>query len=943
MPDLPISGLPVITVVSSSYLLAAVSASVTSQMTVKQVGDAYSSSFSTFPYSGSAQITGSLGVTGSTSISGSSSIVGGLNIRNFTGFGEAASLQIRTYADDATTDGAFYLWGKEFLQMGPINSGTDATYTMALIPADNSTAYIPVDRPSLLFNADSQIYLNSSRNFRIFSPTVGKTFTVLNMATALSGSLAVSGSTSITGSLSNGLNVTTPGAYSHAEGSNNEASGIYSHAEGSGNYADGSYSHAEGAGNVATGNGSHAEGNGSTTTGQYSHAEGSSTAIGANSHTEGNSTVTRGQYSHAEGSGSIALGNASHAEGLYTIASGSAQHVQGKFNLHNNTSSLMVIGDGTDNASRHDLLRAEVGQIQITGSLNVTGSITSSQDINVNGITMGKGAGAIANNTAIGNLALNSNTTGPGNIAIGSSALELNATGGANTAAGLYSLQNNTSGSFYTAYGGNSLQSNTTGSNNTAVGYGSLIGNTTGVYNIAIGRSSGAAITTGNYNTIIGKYTGTATMDNNIILADGQGNVGYKYTGSKAEITGSLYVSGTINAADALIAKRAYTSDAKYNLVVNGGAGTPFDGYNNTVFGDSALLNGTIGNYNIAIGEVAQGGLQSGSFNISMGLYALGGYPPPFSGATSGSYNTAIGNYAMENIGQGSYNVALGEAALRGYTARTGSASYNVAIGASASLSASSAVNNVTIGYQAGSKITTGSWNTLVGAYTGSEFMNNNIILSDGLGDVKFWYNSGSNGIIQLRDSIQVTGSISQTSVTNSLIKADASGQLVAAVGGTDYTPTAYLSAYHTASLVGNVENTPLTMSFSTTDFSFGGITISGSYSDKIKITNGGVYNIQFSAQTTKTSGTSTTFYIWLAKNGVEVPASNTGVTLAGGSNDVAIPAWNFFTSASAGDYYQLMFAVTHNNAFIKYLPSGSAGLTGPAVPSVILTVNRIA
>jgi hypothetical protein len=157
------------------------------------------------------------------------------------------------------------------------------------------------------------------------------------------------------------------------------------------------------------------------------------------------------------------------------------------------------------------------------------------------------------------------------------------------------------------------------------------------------------------------------------------------------------------------------------------------------------------------------------------------------------------------------------------------------------------------------------------------------------------------------------------------------------------YTPTAYLSAYHTASLFAFVENTPLTMSYSTTDFSYGGVTISGSFKDKIKIDNSGIYNIQFSAQTSKTSGTSTTFYIWLAKNGVEIPSSNTGVTLAGGSNDVAIPAWNFFVSASAGDYYQLMFAVTHNNGVIEYTPSGSAGLTGPAVPSVILTVNRIA
>ena len=191
--------------------------------------------------------------------------------------------------------------------------------------------------------------------------------------------------------------------------------------------------------------------------------------------------------------------------------------------------------------------------------------------------------------------------------------------------------------------------------------------------------------------------------------------------------------------------------------------------------------------------------------------------------------------------------------------------------------------------------------------------------------------------------SYATTSSYSNTSTSASYALSASFSQTASYwLGSSNYTPTAYLSAFHTASLFAFVENTPLTMSFSTTDFSFGGVTISGSYSDKIKIANGGVYNIQFSAQTAKTSGTSTTFYIWLAKNGVEVPSSNTGVTLAGGSNDVAIPAWNFFTSASAGDYYQLQFAVTHNNGVIEYSPSGSAGLTGPAVPSVILTVNRV-
>jgi len=149
------------------------------------------------------------------------------------------------------------------------------------------------------------------------------------------------------------------------------------------------------------------------------------------------------------------------------------------------------------------------------------------------------------NNIAIGTNSLNSSTSS-GNTAVGTQSLELNTTGGANTAMGLYSLQNNTTSSFNTAYGGNSLQTNTTGGNNTAVGYGSLIGNTTGIYNTAIGRSSGAAITTGNYNTIIGYYVGTSAMNNNIILADGDGNVRYQFDGTNNIFPNKVNFSSTI-------------------------------------------------------------------------------------------------------------------------------------------------------------------------------------------------------------------------------------------------------------------------------------------------------------------------------------------------------------------------------------------------------------
>ena len=147
-----------------------------------------------------------------------------------------------------------------------------------------------------------------------------------------------------------------------------------------------------------------------------------------------------------------------------------------------------------------------------------------------------------------------------------------------------------------------------------------------------------------------------------------------------------------------------------------------------------------------------------------------------------------------------------------------------------------------------------------------------------------------------------------------------------------------YLSAYHTASIPLSVISTVYSMSFSTTDFA-SGISISGSDKSKIKITNPGIYDIQFSAQLDKTNSRNNTVYIWLAKNGTNEPNTNTGVTLFGGSNEAQVAAWNFYVSASVNDYYEIRMAATDDNALIEYdIPA-----LGPAVPSIILTVGRIA
>jgi hypothetical protein len=127
-------------------------------------------------------------------------------------------------------------------------------------------------------------------------------------------------------------------------------------------------------------------------------------------------------------------------------------------------------------------------------------------------------------NTAAGYLALKSNTTGQFNTAIGAGALLFN-TGNQNTATGAAALLNNTTGNNNTALGEAALFFNTTGNNNTAIGQSVLAENTTGFENTAIGRGACANNTTGRDNTAIGDdaLLGNGTGNNNVALGAGAG------------------------------------------------------------------------------------------------------------------------------------------------------------------------------------------------------------------------------------------------------------------------------------------------------------------------------------------------------------------------------------------------------------------------------------
>ena len=225
-----------------------------------------------------------------------------------------------------------------------------------------------------------------------------------------------------------------------------------------------------------------------------------------------------------------------------------------------------------------------------------------------------------------------------GNTAEGQNALFSLTTGTYNTAIGLFSLRNNTTGSFNTAVGAGTLLTNT-GDENTATGAGALLSNTTGTNNTATGESALFFNTTGGENTA----NGANALSNN---ATGNNNTA---TGFQALFHNNIGNSNTANGHDALLDN--------------------VSGVNNTAVGAAALRNNSTGTNNTANGESSLANSTTGSFNAAAGVRAL-------VRNTTGSTNAAVGYHALQDNTTGTSNIALG--ANAGVNLTTGDNNINI-------------------------------------------------------------------------------------------------------------------------------------------------------------------------------------------------------------------------------------------------------------------------
>ena len=410
----------------------------------------------------------------------------------------------------------------------------------------------------------------------------------------------------------------------------------------------------------------------------------SMTGTGLNSTAIGATTPSTGAFTTLSATGTIStFGDAAVNQSVVSKYQNSIGNTQFGINASNGNAVVYTSAGSTQIYGAGSI----IATVSSTG-LAVTGALSATLDATIYGVTVGRGAGAVSTNTAVGASALAANTTGDLNTAVGISALAANTSGrqcvavgrnaaiksngDLNVAIGESALSENTSGTQNTGCGSRALASVVTGSYNSALGYLALYANT-GSYNVGAGVGALYSNTTASNNTAVGYQAG--------------------YTN----------VSGTTNTFVGIYA--GYTNTASNNTFIGG-----YTGYSNQG-----------GNSNVAIGCAAPGGAgyftfyanQSGNYNTVLGAAAL-------RLNTSGSGNIAIGMYSLASSLTSDYNTAVGYQALSGTTGGT----------------------NTGIGFNSGAGITSGAKNVILGSYTGSAAPisatgSNYIVLSDGDGTVR--------------------------------------------------------------------------------------------------------------------------------------------------------------------------------------------------------------
>lgn len=199
-----------------------------------------------------------------------------------------------------------------------------------------------------------------------------------------------------------------------------------------------------------------------------------------------------------------------------------------------------------------------------------------------------------------------------------------------------------------------------------------------------------------------------------------------------------------------------------------------------------------------------------------------------------------------------------------------------------------------------------------------------------------------SNGVSLESRTASFTGSITTTTLTVSAVSA---GSIFPSmqITGTGVTAGTRIVAQLTGTTGGAGT---YTVSISQTVTS---AAMTGDLPSKIKVSQDGLYNVQFSAQFINTTNDVQDISIWFRKNGTDVAGSNSQFGIKArkstGSASRLIAAMNFILELAENDYFEMMWRVTDSGVSLEQFPEVTADTTTPAIPatpSIIVTVSFV-
>jgi hypothetical protein len=323
----------------------------------------------------------------------------------------------------------------------------------------------------------------------------------------------------------------------------------------------------------------------------------------------GNNIIVSSSYvssSNANLVSTVIFGSNLSVSGSHSSTTAGGSAFFGRFNAtgslqESSQDTVFVVGSGLNAGSRRNAIHVDsASNIRLTGSVRISGSITSF------------GGGDINNNTVYGDAALPANTTGTNNLAFGNNALQTNVSGSFNLAVGSNALASNKANNNM-AVGASALFNNQVGENNTALGASSLFQNRIGNGNLAVGRDTMYNNVSGSNNTAIGKSAllNNVSGSNNIVLGT---EAGYNETGNN-----NFYVNnsnrGNVDAdrSGSLFWGQLDATTANQKLQINAAT----DIRNNLVVSGSLSVGG---NKQFNVGAFQSTQSQSGSANVSQSI-----------------------------------------------------------------------------------------------------------------------------------------------------------------------------------------------------------------------------------------------------------------------------------------------------------------------------------